>query len=114
MARHPSSDSSSSSSVFSSPSSSAPIGGSSVLKGGRGATASVGAAAAPLSAPWVAAPRPSAWAVARTLVAARGVRGLYSGLAPSLARAFVVSGSRFSAFEAARWALTETRPCEAR
>jgi solute carrier family 25 carnitine/acylcarnitine transporter 20/29 len=37
----------------------------------------------------------------------RGVRGLYSGLAPSLARAFVVSGSRFSAYEFALWALKQ-------
>lgn len=80
-----------------------------VLRGGsRAAAASVGAAAVPPAPPLgaAAAAAPSAWAVARHLVAARGWRGLYAGLAPSLARAFVVSSSRFSAYEAARWALT--------
>ena len=64
-------------------------------------------AASPQSSGWNAPSKPSAWSVARHLVAMRGVRGLYSGLAPSLARAFVVSGSRFSAYEFALWALKQ-------
>ena len=55
---------------------------------------------------------PRSWAVARDLVRSRGIGGLYAGLGPSLLRAFVVSGSRFSAFEVSKWllcgALTET------
>jgi hypothetical protein len=39
------------------------------------------------------------------LVEQKGIRGLYSGVAPSIARAFLVSGSRFSAYEAALWLL---------
>ena len=61
---------------------------------------------------WRAPPKPSAWSVARHLVAMRGVRGLYSGLAPSLARAFVVSGSRFSAYEFALWVLNQGKARE--
>jgi solute carrier family 25 (mitochondrial carnitine/acylcarnitine transporter), member 20/29 len=33
----------------------------------------------------------------------KGVQGLYSGVGPSMARAFLVSGSRFSAYEGALW-----------
>eukprot|EP00525_Craspedostauros_australis_P001551 CAMPEP_0198133522 /NCGR_PEP_ID=MMETSP1442-20131203/59609_1 /TAXON_ID= /ORGANISM="Craspedostauros australis, Strain CCMP3328" /LENGTH=296 /DNA_ID=CAMNT_0043794643 /DNA_START=120 /DNA_END=1010 /DNA_ORIENTATION=- len=37
--------------------------------------------------------------VVRTLLRERGVRGLYSGASASIARAFLVSGTRFSAYE---------------
>jgi solute carrier family 25 (mitochondrial carnitine/acylcarnitine transporter), member 20/29 len=37
--------------------------------------------------------------VGRQLLATKGLVGLYAGLGPSIARAFVVSASRFSAFE---------------
>lgn len=37
------------------------------------------------------------------LLATKGVMGLYSGVGPSIARAVLVSGSRFSAYEGALW-----------
>lgn len=43
--------------------------------------------------------------VFKTLVKERGIRGLYSGVTPSIVRAFLVSGSRFSAYEGALWLL---------
>jgi solute carrier family 25 carnitine/acylcarnitine transporter 20/29 len=43
--------------------------------------------------------------VFQTLMQTKGIRGLYSGVAPSIARAFLVSGSRFSAYEGALWIL---------
>jgi solute carrier family 25 (mitochondrial carnitine/acylcarnitine transporter), member 20/29 len=49
--------------------------------------------------------RKSAPAVFRTLLVERGIKGLYSGVAPSIVRAFLVSGSRFTAYEAALWFL---------
>ena len=39
--------------------------------------------------------------VGRMILEKRGVAGLYSGMTPSLIRAFLVSGSRFTAFEIA-------------
>jgi solute carrier family 25 carnitine/acylcarnitine transporter 20/29 len=58
------------------------------------------------------APRPSGglssegWpAVARRLLQERGALGLYRGLAPSVARAFIVSSSRFSVYELVLWGL---------
>lgn len=42
-------------------------------------------------------------AVFRNLMDTRGIRGLYSGVSPTIARAFLVSGSRFSAYECALW-----------
>lgn len=47
----------------------------------------------------------SALSVGRALLAKSGVRGLYSGVTPSLLRAFLVSGSRFSAYELAMYAM---------
>jgi hypothetical protein len=41
--------------------------------------------------------------VFQTLLQTKGIRGLYSGVTPSIARAFLVSGSRFSAYEGALW-----------
>jgi solute carrier family 25 (mitochondrial carnitine/acylcarnitine transporter), member 20/29 len=41
--------------------------------------------------------------VTMELVKAKGIRGLYSGVSPSIMRAFLVSGSRFSAYEGALW-----------
>jgi solute carrier family 25 carnitine/acylcarnitine transporter 20/29 len=43
--------------------------------------------------------------VARDLLAARGICGFYAGVAPSLIKAFIVSGTRFTAYEAALAAL---------
>jgi solute carrier family 25 carnitine/acylcarnitine transporter 20/29 len=37
--------------------------------------------------------------VLKDLLKTKGWRGLYSGVSPSIMRAFVVSGSRFSAYE---------------
>jgi solute carrier family 25 (mitochondrial carnitine/acylcarnitine transporter), member 20/29 len=47
----------------------------------------------------------SATQVFWNLLETKGVRGLYAGVTPSLARAFLVSGSRFSAYEGALWLL---------
>ena len=44
-------------------------------------------------------------AVALQLWNEKGLTGLYSGVTPSIARAFLVSGSRFSAYESATWLL---------
>mmetsp|Transcript_12716 Transcript_12716/g.19173 ORF Transcript_12716/g.19173 Transcript_12716/m.19173 type:complete len:284 (+) Transcript_12716:129-980(+) len=38
----------------------------------------------------------------------KGIMGLYAGVSPSIARAFLVSGSRFSAYEFALWMLRES------
>lgn len=43
--------------------------------------------------------------VFQELMRTRGIKGLYSGVSPSIMRAFLVSGSRFSAYEAALWLL---------
>ena len=47
----------------------------------------------------------SALTTAKDLLKAKGMLGLYSGLLPSLARAFLVSSSRFSAYEFSMWLL---------
>ncbi|KAL7551180.1 hypothetical protein ACHAWF_014389 [Thalassiosira exigua] len=39
----------------------------------------------------------------KQLLQSKGFAGLYAGVAPSIARAFLVSGSRFSAYESALW-----------
>lgn len=39
------------------------------------------------------------------LLKTKGIVGLYAGVGPSIARAFLVSGSRFSAYEGALWML---------
>jgi solute carrier family 25 (mitochondrial carnitine/acylcarnitine transporter), member 20/29 len=49
--------------------------------------------------------RLSAVQVYRQLWATKGIQGLYAGVTPSLVRAFLVSGSRFSAYEFALWVL---------
>jgi len=43
--------------------------------------------------------------VMHNLLKTKGIRGLYSGVSPSIVRAFLVSGSRFSAYETALWLL---------
>lgn len=43
------------------------------------------------------------WDVLRTLVRAKGWLGLYAGVTPSIARAFLVSSTRFSAYELVVW-----------
>ncbi len=43
--------------------------------------------------------------VFRDLIRRKGVRGLFSGVSPSIARAFLVSSSRFSAYEMVLWML---------
>ena len=47
----------------------------------------------------------SSYHVLQQLLAEKGVRGLYSGVGPSILRAFLVSGSRFSAYEVTLWLL---------
>jgi len=37
--------------------------------------------------------------VVRSLLASKGLAGLYSGVLPSITRAFIVSASRFSVYE---------------
>jgi len=49
--------------------------------------------------------RPKATQVFASLIQKNGVVGLYSGVGPSIMRAFLVSGSRFSAYEGALWLL---------
>jgi solute carrier family 25 carnitine/acylcarnitine transporter 20/29 len=39
------------------------------------------------------------------LMETKGVKGVYGGVSPSIVRAFLVSGSRFSAYEGALWLL---------
>lgn len=43
--------------------------------------------------------------VFRDLIVTKGVKGLYSGVVPSIVRAFIVSGTRFSAYETTLWFL---------
>lgn len=43
--------------------------------------------------------------IMKDLLNTRGIRGLYKGVTPSIVRAFLVSGSRFSAYEGALWLL---------
>jgi solute carrier family 25 carnitine/acylcarnitine transporter 20/29 len=47
--------------------------------------------------------RKSAFQIGKEMVKLRGLAGLYSGLLPSIIRAFVVSSSRFSAYELAKY-----------
>lgn len=47
--------------------------------------------------------------VAVDLWKTKGIAGLYAGVSPSIARAFLVSGSRFSAYEFALWMLKKSR-----
>jgi len=49
--------------------------------------------------------QPSALGVARQLLRQKGIAGLYSGVVPSIARAFIVSSSRFAAYEGTLWML---------
>lgn len=44
--------------------------------------------------------QPSAWNIAQRLVRKQGIAGLYHGVLPSVLRAFCVSATRFSAYEA--------------
>lgn len=57
--------------------------------------------------------RETAWSVLTELLHTRGIRGLYAGVAPSIVRAFLVSGSRFTAYEAALWLLRGGRDATA-
>lgn len=50
--------------------------------------------------------------VFKGLMKTKGIRGLYSGVSPSIMRAFLVSGSRFSAYESALWLLRGGRDNE--
>lgn len=50
---------------------------------------------------------PSGLQVARHLLNTKGFLGLYSGVVPSILRAFIVSSSRFSAYETTMWLLSE-------
>ena len=53
--------------------------------------------------------RKNALQITRELWRSKGILGLYSGITPSIIRAFLVSGSRFSAYEAALWVLQQSR-----
>lgn len=55
------------------------------------------------------APRKTALEIAKSLWKERGIIGLYSGVTPSIIRAFLVSGVRFSAFEFALYHLSGER-----
>lgn len=50
-------------------------------------------------------PEKRAFQVCKELIQTRGISGLYAGSSASIARAFLVSGSRFSAYEGALWLL---------
>jgi solute carrier family 25 carnitine/acylcarnitine transporter 20/29 len=56
--------------------------------------------------------RKGAIQVFRELIAHRGFLGLYAGVAPSIIRAFLVSGTRFSSYEFAVWCLRGGRDVE--
>lgn len=49
--------------------------------------------------------RKAAHTVLRELLQTKGIAGLYAGVVPSILRAFLVSSSRFSAYEGALWLL---------
>jgi len=53
--------------------------------------------------------RKTAFQIAASLLKERGLVGFYSGVTPSVIRAFLVSGVRFSAFEFAMYLLTGKR-----
>jgi len=57
-------------------------------------------------------PTKGAIQVCKELVQTRGIRGLYAGSSASIARAFLVSGSRFSAYEFALWVIRGGRHYE--
>ena len=48
----------------------------------------------------------SSFNVAKDILRTRGVAGLYSGIVPSISRAFLVSASRFSVYEFVYWMLS--------
>ncbi len=50
----------------------------------------------------------SAVNVARNILDAKGVKGLYSGIAPSISRAFLVSASRFTVYEYVYWFMNKS------
>ena len=54
-------------------------------------------------------PEKGAFRVLKELLQTRGVAGLYAGSSASIARAFLVSGSRFSAYEGALWLIRGAR-----
>lgn len=45
------------------------------------------------------------WDLAKDLIRSRGIVGFYSGVTPSIIRAFLVSSSRFGAYETTLWLL---------
>jgi len=47
----------------------------------------------------------TSYEVAMLLLRQKGIKGLYSGLLPSITRAFLVSSTRFSAYEGTLWLL---------
>ena len=54
-------------------------------------------------------PRKTAWLVYRELMESRGLRALYRGVSPTIMRAFIVSSSRFSAYELTLWLLRRSK-----
>lgn len=51
-------------------------------------------------------PRSATVLIFNNLMKTKGVRGLYSGVVPSITRAFIASSSRFSAYETVLWLLS--------
>jgi solute carrier family 25 carnitine/acylcarnitine transporter 20/29 len=56
--------------------------------------------------------RKTAWQVFLRLIQTKGIKGLYAGVIPSIVRAFLVSGSRFTAYETALWQLRGGRDAD--
>lgn len=52
--------------------------------------------------------QPSAFSVFKELLRTRGFVGLYAGVLPSIIRAFIVSSSRFSAYEGTMWCIEKS------
>jgi solute carrier family 25 carnitine/acylcarnitine transporter 20/29 len=57
----------------------------------------------PISPSKVRLQKEGALEILRRLLQTKGLNGLYAGVRPSIIRAFLVSGSRFSAYEGALW-----------
>ena len=69
--------------------------------------------ALPLTNNKQAYPTKTAWQVFAHLMHTKGIRGLYAGVTPSIVRAFLVSGTRFTAYETALWLMRGGRDAHA-
>jgi hypothetical protein len=52
----------------------------------------------------------SSFSIASNLLKTKGISGLYSGVGASVSRAFIVSSSRFIAYEFAQWIVSSSNP----